>query len=218
MNKIILSGESIKLDSKINESLIYVKDNSTLNIINPYKSLDLNILIDEDKTLDVNLFNNVGPLTININVESKSNSVLNFNNSFIAEEKYELNIDTNLYGDNIKNNVNIRGINEKGGAVVIKMNGVVAGETKDNEISEYARIINKSDESTVLIPNLIVNTSEVLANHGVSIGGLNENEIFYLMSKGINEADAKKIIEHGFILSIMDDNVKENIKNILIGR
>ena len=76
----------------------------------------------------------------------------------------------------------------------------------------------KSEISNVLIPNLVVNTNEVEANHGVSIGGIDEDEMFYLMSKGISKATAKKLIEEGFILSIMPDDIKERIKNILVGR
>ena len=65
---------------------------------------------------------------------------------------------------------------------------------------------------------MVVNTNEVIANHGISIGGVNEEELFYLMCKGISKANAIKLIEEGFILSIMDNELKERIKNILLGR
>ena len=98
------------------------------------------------------------------------------------------------------------------------MDGTVAGETKDNTLNEYARIINKSEASNVMIPNLVVNTNEVMANHGVSVGSIDEDELFYLATKGINKYTAQKLVEEGFILSIMNDEIKERIKNILLGR
>ena len=70
----------------------------------------------------------------------------------------------------------------------------------------------------MLIPNLIVNTNDVEANHGVSIGSIDEKELFYLMSKGIDRHNAVKIIEEGFLEAIMPEDVKEKIKNILVGR
>ena len=218
MNKILLNNDIVTLDNKINDAEINVKKDSTLYIINPKHKLDLNIKIESNSKLNVLLFSNIGPLEVKLNIESNDNSVFNFSNSFIADEIYNLDINTNLYGNNISNNVNIRGINEENGTIVINMNGTVAGETKDNVLSEYAKIINKSSESNVLIPNLIANTNDVIANHGVSIGGFNNDELFYLTSKGIDEENAKKLIEEGFILSILDEEMVGIVKNILIGR
>ena len=218
MNNIVLTGGINILDKYSDNAHIQVKSDSTLNAININRNLNLDITIENDAKLVLNMFDYVNDLTININVISSDRSKFTLNACFICEGKYELNIDNNLYGSDIENTVNIRGINEKSGTVKILMNGVVAGETKNNIMNEYARIINKSDSANVLIPNLIVNTNEVSANHGVSIGGFRDNELFYLMSKGIDKHTAKKIIEEGFILSIMDETNKETIKNILIGR
>lgn len=218
MNNIVLDGGVTKLDRLFSITNITVKSDSVLNAINLGINNKINITIEEEATLVFNLFNFEDETSIDINIESRDKSKINLNAGFISRIKYDLNINTNLYGDDILTNVEVRGINESTGTVKILMNGTVAGETKNNVMNEYAKIINKSEYSNVLIPNLIVNTNEIEANHGVSIGGHNKDEIFYLMSKGLDEYAAKSVIEEGFILSIMDGEIREIIKNILIGR
>ena len=218
MNNIVLDGGVTKLDRLFSVTNITVKSDSVLNAINLGINNKINITIEEDATLVFNLFNFEDESSIDINIESRDRSKINLNAGFISRIKYDLNINTNLYGDDILTNVEVRGKNESTGTVKILMNGTVAGETKNNVMNEYAKIINKSEYSNVLIPNLIVNTNEIEANHGVSIGGHNKDEIFYLMSKGLDEYAAKGVIEEGFILSIMDGEIREIIKNILIGR
>lgn len=218
MNNIILSGGVNSLEKFTTDSSIIVKAPSILNAINLCKDINLDIKINAGASLVINLFDYADNETVNIRIESYDNSSLTINSSFIAAGKYELNIDENLYGDNIKCDVFIRGINEAAGIVKIDMTGTVAGETKGSVLNEYARIINKSENSSVLIPNLIVNTNEVIANHGVSIGGFRNDELFYLASKGIDEETSKKLIEEGFINSIFDSETRDIVKNVLIGR
>lgn len=218
MNKLLLNGSTSALDKYIEEAEITVKGNSTLNSININNNFVLDILIEKDSTLTFNMFNYANNLDIVLNITCDDNAKFVFNNSFITNNTYNLKINTNLYGSNIVNDVNIRGLNEENGSVKIVMNGTIAGETKDNVLNEFAKIINKSKNANVLIPNLIVNTNEVEANHGVSIGRINDEELFYLMSKGINKKESEKLIKEGFILSIMVEDNKNLIKNILMGR
>ena len=56
------------------------------------------------------------------------------------------------------------------------------------------------------------------ANHGVSIGHIDERQLFYMMSKGLSKYSAVKMIEEGFLIDIMSDDIKQKIQNILVGR
>ena len=218
MNNILLNGGISDLDNYSSNSSIIVEGNNTLNVINISDDIKLDIKVNANSSLNINMFDYAYDKNIELNIETNDDSNFNLNATFICENKYNLKIHNNLYGNNITTNVQIRGINEGDGTTTIIMDGVVAGETKGNVLNEYARIINKSESSNVIIPNLVVNTNEVTANHGVSIGRINEDEMFYLLTKGINRYTGEKLIEEGFLLSIMDGNIKERIKNILIGR
>ena len=48
------------------------------------------------------------------------------------------------------------------------------------------------------IPKLEIDTNDVKCSHGAAIGQVDEEKLFYMMSRGIPEALAKKRIEEGF--------------------
>ncbi len=217
-NKIVLSGGVTDLAKYNDSARIVIKGDAVVNAINLHNNMDLFFEIEKGASLVFNMFDYAVDLGTKIIIEANDRAKFFVNAAFISEVKYDLNIETRLYGDEIEGTVNIRGINEREGTVKVLMEGTVAGETHGNVLSEYAKVLNKSEFSNVLIPNLIVNTSEVEANHGVSVGHIREDELFYMMSKGISRVNAVKIIEEGFIMSIMDDDVKQKIQNILVGR
>ena len=52
--------------------------------------------------------------------------------------------------------------------------------------------------------------------HSVSSGKIDENKLFYLMSRGLSETEAKKvIISSNFkkIIDLLPDEIKEDIEN-----
>lgn len=217
-NNIILSGGLVDMDRYADKTLYIIKGNTTINAINNHYDAEVKFKVEPGVTLALNMFDFAVKLSKKIEVELDDKASFIFNGAFISEVKYDLTIDIAMYGDNTYSEVNIRGINDKEGTTKVVLNGTVAGETHGSEINEYAKIINKSDEASVVIPNLIVNTSEVTANHGVTVSGLESDKLFYLVCKGIDKDHATKILEEGFLLSIMSDDIKEHIKNILIGR
>ncbi len=195
-----------------------VKADTVVNAINLHNNMSLKFIVEKGVTLVFNVFDYAVSLETNVEIEADDEASFVMNVAFIAETKYDLNVETKLYGSNINGILNVRGINEREGTVKVLMNGTVAGETKGNVLNEYAKVLNKSDHSNVLIPNLIVNTSEVEANHGVSIGRIDERQLFYMMSKGLSKYSAVKMIEEGFLIDIMSGDIKQKIQNILVGR
>ena len=63
-------------------------------------------------------------------------------------------------------------------------------------------------------PNLQIDNDDVSCDHGASIGQLNEEELFYLISRGIDKKSAENIIKKGFLSDIFDhDKWRLNLKN-----
>ena len=52
-------------------------------------------------------------------------------------------------------------------------------------------------------PHLKISAEDVKCSHGVSIGHLDENELFYLISRGISQDEAKKLLVKGFCQEII---------------
>jgi len=55
------------------------------------------------------------------------------------------------------------------------------------------------------IPELEVLANDVLAAHGASSAPIDENQLFYLRSRGLNLEESKALIVEGFLMSIFDD-------------
>ena len=66
-----------------------------------------------------------------------------------------------------------------------------------------------------VIPNLEIATNDVQCGHGVSVGQLDQEKMFYLMSRGIDSEEAKKILLEGFFAPILkeveDSSMREKI-------
>ena len=86
-------------------------------------------------------------------------------------------------------------------------------------VHQKAKGLNLSANSTIKAqPNLYIDEYDVEASHSASVGNINKDELFYLMSRGLPEAEARKIVVLGFINPLVDkisssyDNEIEKIK------
>ncbi len=68
-------------------------------------------------------------------------------------------------------------------------------------------------------PELEIYADDVKCSHGSASGSLNEDSIFYLMSRGLNYQQSKELLINGFLLDVVekitDSEIKNLIKNII---
>lgn len=64
-------------------------------------------------------------------------------------------------------------------------------------------------------PTLCIDENDVLASHAAVVGQINEDHIFYLTSRGIDEIEAKKLITLGYLMPILDHFKNEEIKQLI---
>ncbi|MBI4148048.1 Fe-S cluster assembly protein SufD [Candidatus Woesearchaeota archaeon] len=68
---------------------------------------------------------------------------------------------------------------------------------------EDTLLLSKNAEADA-VPYLEINTNDVTCSHGATIGRVNNEQLFYLMSRGVTEADAKRAIIEGFFEPIIN--------------
>ena len=93
------------------------------------------------------------------------------------------------------------------------------GAAKTNTRQE-AKIVNLSGKARcVASPALLISEEDVFASHGASMGSVPDNDIFYLMSRGIDRPTANKLIMVGYLkpiaLKIKDEKIKEEALDLL---
>ena len=64
-------------------------------------------------------------------------------------------------------------------------------------------------------PELEIYADDVKCSHGSASGSLNENSIFYLMSRGLNYQEAKELLINGFLLDVVEKITDSEIKNLI---
>lgn len=159
---------------------LFVNKNTTQNLFCILKE-DANININVDIQKDVKF-------SLNVVIYSYQNAIVN------------VNVKTNSFFDKSENIVNINAIANDNSSMNIKLDSMIPENINFAKISQNIKGILLSENSRILgIPQLTVNSDQVIANHALNIGGMNEEELFYLMSKGFNEQTCKKIILNGFI-------------------
>ena len=64
-------------------------------------------------------------------------------------------------------------------------------------------------------PELEIYADDVKCSHGSASGSLNENSIFYLMSRGLNYKQSKELLINGFLLDVVEKITDSEIKNLI---
>lgn len=211
MNKLLVS-DIISLDKGIyniefknNKSIINIKEDVILYIINQNIN-ELEFNLEENSNLTIYKFDKWLNSDIYIKINQNNNSSIVYNSSYINEENTNLKIDNIITGDNNKSNIKIRNISNKNNSNIV-INVKVNKNTKNNIALEDLKGINNGGFITIE-PNIMCSSNEVNANHLTTIGILNQDEISYLMSKGISIDKSKEILLKGFIYSNMDEYIK----------
>ena len=66
------------------------------------------------------------------------------------------------------------------------------------------------------VPQLEIYADDVKAGHGSTVGQLNKEEIFYFLSRGINQYQAVKMLSYGFATELLYKLENSDLQNFLI--
>ena len=88
-----------------------------------------------------------------------------------------------------------------------------AQKTDGYQLSK-AILLNKNSEFNAK-PELEIYADDVKCSHGSTSGNLNEDSIFYLMSRGLNYEQSKELLINGFLLDVVDKITDVEIKNLI---
>lgn len=114
--------------------------------------------------------------------------------------EYELNLIISHTVPNTFGRVVIRGVAENGARIAVK--GLVKIEKRaqntDSFLAMKILLLDKKSSATAE-PELEIEANRVKASHSASVGKIDDEQLFYLKSRGIEETKAKNIIVNGFI-------------------
>ena len=102
-------------------------------------------------------------------------------------------------------------------SMTIEINSVLAKGNLSCVMDQTSRILTLGDVDARIVPNMFIDEDSVVAKHGSVIGGFREEEIFYLMSRGIPYQEAVNLLIKGFIFSnlVVDMEKRASILSII---
>ena len=94
--------------------------------------------------------------------------------------------------------------------------GEVHKGMRASDAQQDSRILNLSKTAEAIAnPMLIIDEGDITASHAASIGQLDEEQLYYLMSRGMTNIDAKKLIVSGFLMPFIECMTNEFLKEQL---
>ena len=228
MNKIVIDREKIvtlkentyELEIEAEDVILAIEGNVIIEEIKKKEeNLKLTIILKENANLLYNRFMYYSKANTFIKLEQDNNTKAILNYSFLTNGECKINVDPLLKGNYNNTEINIKAVTQNKGNVIAEVTAEVGENTKENHFLEDIHILLTNEEESVIIPNLLVSSSEVEVNHAATISGINIDDLFYLKTKGLTEKKATELIKSGFLIGNLDikDQEKRKIKEILGG-
>ena len=90
-----------------------------------------------------------------------------------------------------------------GSKIYLKVDSNLKKGNIDCVMDQNSRILTLGDVEAKIIPNMFIDEDSVEARHGSIIGSFDEEQVFYLMSRGISRDEAILLLIKGFLFSNM---------------
>ncbi len=115
-------------------------------------------------------------------------------------QRFDIVTDLTHQGTNTTGHVLARGILKDSSRSIFKgMIRIREGAKNSNSyLAEAAMIMSKKARADA-IPGLEINTNEVKATHSGSVSQIDEEQVYYLMSRGLSLSEAQRLIIMGFL-------------------
>lgn len=214
-------GDKYKIDLLKKDKLILIIDNRDCEIIiNVYDNFNLLLYgnIDGDINIKINIYNESKLLfnkitknnkvfeKIEVNLNS-NNSKIDYNSTYVGTISSDIFINHN-YSNTVSNVVNhALGLKSD---MVFNISETVENKIKNCILKQYSKVLKVDNSNTLIRPILNTRDYTVNAFHSSVIANINNDEILYLMSRGITEKESINLIINGFLFS----NIKEEIETI----
>ncbi|WP_252503951.1 Fe-S cluster assembly protein SufD [Sporosarcina sp. Marseille-Q4943] len=92
---------------------------------------------------------------------------------------------------------------------------IAKGATRSNAVQE-SRILMLSEKARGdANPILLIDEDDVTAGHAASVGRVDPLQLFYLMSRGISQQEAERLVIHGFLAPVVSKLPIEGVKKQL---
>ena len=171
---------------------------------------------DENFNLDINanetyeIYHYVINKSVNVVINLKGlNAKVVYHYSTINFDDNTFKITINHLCSNTISEIYNHGVNAGFKKLVFDVTGYVPKDSFKCFCNQENQIINLTNGISQILPNLLINNYDTFSNHAAYIGKFKEDILFYLMSRGINEQIATRLLLNG-------GNINEKVTDLFL--
>jgi Fe-S cluster assembly protein SufD len=132
-----------------------------------------------------------------VNANGKLSSAL------LVKNHKEINMQLVNFAEHTTGNIENYGVVLKGGKLIIDAIGKIVKGASHSESHQSSRAMSFAEgQSTTILPELLIDENDVQASHAMSIGRVDENQLYYLMSRGLSLEACTALISTGYLMPI----------------
>jgi Fe-S cluster assembly protein SufD len=154
---------------------------------------------------------------INCNLNGKySSAFVNGVFSLMNDKHHEIRTTINHLAENTKSYQLIKSVLGKDSKAIYQGKIFVSSKAQKTDGYQLSKAILLDEASEFNAkPELEIYADDVKCSHGSTSGSLDENSIFYLMSRGLSYQQSKELLINGFLLDVIEKITDSEIKNLV---
>ena len=92
---------------------------------------------------------------------------------------------------------------------------IVKGATGSNAYQSSRMLTLSLDAKADANPMLLIDENDVMAGHGASLGRIDEEQLYYLQSRGLTRKESSRLLVHGFLSPVITELTVDKIKDLV---
>ena len=92
---------------------------------------------------------------------------------------------------------------------------IVKGATGSNAYQSSRMLTLSSEAKADANPMLLIDENDVMAGHGASLGRIDEEQLYYLQSRGLTRKESSRLLVHGFLSPVISELTVDKIKELV---
>jgi len=132
------------------------------------------------------------------------------------DKHHEIRTKINHLTENTKSYQLIKSVLEQSSKAVYQGKIFVNSDAQKTDGYQLSKaiLLNKESEFNAK-PELEIYADDVKCSHGSASGSLNDDSIFYLMSRGLSYQQSRELLINGFLLDVVEKITDSEIKNLI---
>lgn len=120
------------------------------------------------------------------------------------------------FGQNTKGYILKHGVVKDHSTVIFNGIGKIEHGASKADAEQESRLLMLSENARGdANPYLLIDEDDVMAGHAASVGRVDPEQLYYLMSRGITQPEAERLIIHGFLAPVVNQLPIEGVKRLL---